>query len=58
MYRSTPGTLEVSWADGAIVTGAGDTLKVSVGLPHAFRDTALVDLVAFVVRGGMPGFVN
>lgn len=46
------GTLEVSWAGGEIVMGAGDTLSVPVGLPHAFRNTASVDLVAFVVRGG------
>jgi quercetin dioxygenase-like cupin family protein len=56
------GTLEVSWADGAIIMGAGDTLSVPVGLAHAFRNTASVDAVAFVVRGGdapeMPTFVN
>lgn len=46
------GTLEVSWDGGAIVMGAGDTLSVPVGLPHAFRNTASVDMVAFVVRGG------
>ncbi|MGK6325244.1 cupin domain-containing protein [Sphingomonas sp. DT-51] len=46
------GTLEVSWAGGEILMGAGDTLSVPVGLPHAFRNTASVDMVAFVVRGG------
>lgn len=46
------GTLEITWQDGAIVMGAGDTLSVPIGLPHAFRNTASVDLVAFVVRGG------
>ncbi|WP_419816042.1 cupin domain-containing protein [Glacieibacterium sp.] len=46
------GTLEVSWADGAIIMGAGDLLTVPVGLPHAFRNTASVPLNAFVVRGG------
>lgn len=46
------GTLEISWSGGAIVMGAGDTLTVPVGLPHAFRNTASVDLVAFIVRGG------
>jgi mannose-6-phosphate isomerase-like protein (cupin superfamily) len=54
------GTLEISWDAGAIVMGAGDTLSVPVGLSHAFRNTASVDLVAFVVRGGdspaMPTF--
>lgn len=45
------GTLEVSWADGAIVMGAGDTLTVPVGLPHAFRNAASVPAVAFVARG-------
>ena len=56
------GTLEVSWDDGALTMGAGDTLSVPVGLPHAFRNTASVDAVAFVVRGGdapaMPAFVD
>jgi len=46
------GTLEVSWDQGAIIMGAGDTLSVPVGLPHAFRNTASVDMKAFVVRGG------
>ena len=46
------GTLEVSWAAGAIVMGAGDTLSVPAGLSHALRNTASVPLVAFVVRGG------
>lgn len=45
------GTFEVSWADGAIVMGAGDTLTVPIGLPHAFRNTASVPAVVFVVRG-------
>ncbi|PTD26360.1 cupin [Sphingomonas fennica] len=45
------GTLEVSWADGAIVMGAGDTLTVPIGLPHAFRNTASVPAIAFVARG-------
>ncbi|MFD1789617.1 cupin domain-containing protein [Sphingomonas floccifaciens] len=56
------GTLEVSWEGGAIVMGAGDTLSVPIGLPRALRNTASVDLVAFVVRGGdapaMPEFVD
>ncbi len=45
------GTLEVSWADGTIIMGAGDTLSVPVGLAHAFRNTASVTMTAFVVRG-------
>lgn len=45
------GTLEVSWADGVIVMGAGDTLTVPVGLQHAFRNAASVPAVAFVARG-------
>ena len=45
------GTLELSWDQGAIVMGAGDTLTVPVGLAHAFRNTASVPAVAFVVRG-------
>ena len=45
------GTLEVSWSDGAITMGAGDTLSVPIGLPHAFRNTASVPSVSFVVRG-------
>lgn len=45
------GTLEISWADGSIVLGAGDTLTVPIGLPHAFRNTASVPAIAFVVRG-------
>lgn len=46
------GTLEVSWPDGAVIMGAGDTLTTPVGLPRAFRNTASAPLVAFVVRGG------
>lgn len=56
------GTLEVSWADGAIVMGAGDTLTVPVGLPRAFRNTASVPCTVFVVRGGedpaQPSFLS
>jgi len=56
------GTLEVSWADGAIVMGAGDTLTVPIGLPHAFRNTASVPCTAFVVRGtedpALPTFLS
>ena len=56
------GTVEVSWDDGAIVMGAGDTLSVPVGLPRAFRNTASVAATLFVVRGSdmpaMPDFVG
>ncbi len=45
------GTLEVSWRDGAIMMGAGDTLSVPIGLAHAFRNTASVPMTAFIVRG-------
>jgi mannose-6-phosphate isomerase-like protein (cupin superfamily) len=45
------GTLEVSWRDGAIIMGAGDTLSVPIGLAHAFRNTASAPLTAFIVRG-------
>lgn len=45
------GTLEVSWPDGSLVMGAGDTLTVPVSLPRAFRNTASVPCVAVVVRG-------
>jgi mannose-6-phosphate isomerase-like protein (cupin superfamily) len=45
------GTIEVSWTDGAIVMGAGDTLSVPIGLAHAFRNTSSVSAVVFVVRG-------
>jgi mannose-6-phosphate isomerase-like protein (cupin superfamily) len=46
------GTLEMSWDEGALHLGAGDTLTVPVGLMRAFRNTASVPCVAFVVRGG------
>ncbi|KUR80291.1 cupin domain-containing protein [Novosphingobium sp. FSW06-99] len=45
------GTLEVSWPEGSLIMGAGDTLTVPIGLPRAFRNTASVPCVAFVVRG-------
>lgn len=55
------GTLEIGWDTGALMLGAGDTLTVPVGLPHAFRNTASTPAVAFVVRGtdspAMPAFV-
>ncbi len=45
------GTIEMRWDDGAIVMGAGDTLTVPVGLVRAFRNTASVPAVVFIVRG-------
>tara|TARA_R110000868_G_scaffold302191_9_gene562699 strand:+ start:6483 stop:7520 length:1038 start_codon:yes stop_codon:yes gene_type:complete len=45
------GTLEVNWADGTIIMGAGDTLTVPVGLAHGFRNPASSDAIAFVIRG-------
>lgn len=56
------GTVEISWAEGAIVMGAGDTLTVPIGLPHAFRNTASVTAQVFVVRGtedpALPTFLS
>ena len=56
------GTLEVSWDGGELMLGAGDTLSVPVGLERAFRNTASVPAVLFVVRGtedpGMPVFAS
>ena len=56
------GTLEVSWDGGALTMGAGDTLSVPVGLPHAFRNTASATATVFVVRGtdspAMPDFTS
>ena len=46
------GTVEISWADGSLFLGAGDTLSIPIGLPHAFRNTASVPAIVFVVRGG------
>ncbi len=45
------GTLEVSWADGTLIMGAGDTLTVPIGLMHGFRNPTSADVIAFVVRG-------
>ena len=45
------GTLEVTWADGKLIMGAGDTLTVPVGLVHGFRNPASADAIAFVIRG-------
>ncbi len=45
------GTLEVNWADGRLILGAGDTLTVPVGLMHGFRNPSSADAIAFVIRG-------
>jgi mannose-6-phosphate isomerase-like protein (cupin superfamily) len=45
------GTLEVTWPQGSLMMGAGDTLTVPIGLQHAFRNTASVPCDVFVVRG-------
>lgn len=45
------GTLEVSWADGKLIIGAGDTLTIPVGLMHGFRNPTSADAIAFVIRG-------
>lgn len=45
------GTLEVTWADGKLIMGAGDTLTVPIGLVHGFRNPTSADVIAFVVRG-------
>jgi mannose-6-phosphate isomerase-like protein (cupin superfamily) len=46
------GTLEVSWPEGHLIMGAGDTFTTPIGLPRAFRNTASVPCEAVVVRGG------
>jgi mannose-6-phosphate isomerase-like protein (cupin superfamily) len=45
------GTMEVSSADDAIMLGAGDTLTVPIGLPHALRNTTSRRTEVFVVHG-------
>ncbi len=45
------GTLEVNWADGKLILGAGDTLTIPVGMVHGFRNPASADAIAFVIRG-------
>ena len=56
------GTVEVSWGGGELMLGAGDTLSVPVGLERAFRNTASVPAILFVVRGtedpGRPVFAS
>jgi quercetin dioxygenase-like cupin family protein len=54
------GTLEVSWAEGAAMLGAGDVLSMPAGAPHALRNTTSKPVEAFIVRGSddpaMPQF--
>ena len=45
------GTLEVNWAEGKLILGAGDTLTVPIGLAHGFRNPASADAIAFIIRG-------
>jgi mannose-6-phosphate isomerase-like protein (cupin superfamily) len=45
------GTLEITWDNGTIIMGAGDTLSLPTNLPRALRNTASVPMQAFVVRG-------
>jgi len=45
------GTVTVTWSEGELVLGAGDTLSVPIDLPHAFRNAASVPAEIFVVRG-------
>lgn len=45
------GTLEVTWDDGSLILGAGDTLTVPVGLAHGFRNPASADAITFIIRG-------
>lgn len=45
------GTLEVSWADGEVMMGAGDTLTVPTGRVHALRNTTSGRTRVFAVRG-------
>ncbi len=46
------GTLEITWANGSLIMGAGDTLTLPTHLARAWRNTASVPMQAFVVRGG------
>lgn len=45
------GVVELSWPDGSLLLGPGDTFSVPVGLPRGFRNTASVPARIFVVRG-------
>lgn len=46
------GTLEISWDDGSLVLGAGDTLSIPVGIFRAFRNASSAEVDVFIVRGG------
>jgi len=46
------GTLEIGFADGSLIMGAGDTLSVPIGVAHSFRNPASCLMKAFIVRGG------
>lgn len=56
------GTLEVTWENGSLIMGAGDTLSVPIGLAHGFRNPASATMSAFVIRGSddpaAPEFVS
>ena len=45
------GSLEIRWAEGAVVMAAGDTLTLPVGLPRSIRNTSSAKADVFVVRG-------
>ena len=45
------GSIEVRWADGAVILAAGDTFTVPVGLPRSLRNTSSAEANIFVVRG-------
>ncbi|WP_207633209.1 cupin domain-containing protein [Devosia aurantiaca] len=45
------GTLEVTWEDGSLILGAGDTLTIPVGLAHGFRNPASAEAITFIIRG-------
>ena len=45
------GELCVSWDGGTLTLGAGDTLTVPIGLPHAIANATTLPAVSFVVRG-------
>jgi mannose-6-phosphate isomerase-like protein (cupin superfamily) len=56
------GTLEITWADGTLLMGAGDTISLPTTLQRALRNTASVPMQAFVVRGSespaLPAFAS
>lgn len=46
------GTLTISFDDGDLVMGAGDTLSIPAGTERQFSNMASRDMLAYVVRGG------